>query len=322
MYTQHKMAGLLKYPARVGTFLTRSTSSSPAATTSLAMSQRFAHFTTSRKTKQVSFFSKRRPSIYEKTFERQTSPSILMKPYSSQSTPLLSESKATSSEASSSSSTTDASSFLATTATTTPTLTREQHEASLIFDHYQSIPFDQPSSSSSSTTTLKHDLYQQSHASLLKALEPLLDVTKQQQALQTAIKASNAIQASSPSAITATSLQKARQPTVTIHASSNNTILTLAGANGEVISWASGGSCGLKKSARGSSESGLRAAQRIAQIAKEQNIMHVNVVTKGFGQGKEEAFRTLRAQGLKIGMLSDATPIPHGGCRPRKRRRV
>ena len=201
-----------------------------------------------------------------------------------------------------------------------PQLTREQREARTVFLHYSRAPISTPHSTKLSLKQQR--LYSESHQALLKELEPLLDTTKQQQSLQAAIKASNAIVASSPSALSAASIQRAKQPTVTIHATSNNTILTLAGANGEVISWASGGSCGLKKSARGSSESGLRAAQRVAQVAKENNISHVNVVTKGFGQGKEEAFRTLRAEGLKIGTLSDATPIPHGGCRPRKRRRV
>lgn len=107
-----------------------------------------------------------------------------------------------------------------------------------------------------------------------------------------------------------------------ISATYNNTIVTLTDQKGDVISWASAGSCGF----RGPKKSTPYAAQMIVKTAvdkaKAQGLNEVNVFVKGVGTGRESAVRALNANGLNIIAIKDMTPIPHNGCRPRKPRRI
>lgn len=109
---------------------------------------------------------------------------------------------------------------------------------------------------------------------------------------------------------------------VHVHAGQNNTIITLTDWRHRVIKTVSGGVCGLKGCHRGTPESGVRTATRIANLATQKQLNQVIVYLKGYGVGRESAFRTLLACGLNILKVVDATPLPHGGCRPRKKRRV
>jgi small subunit ribosomal protein S11 len=107
-----------------------------------------------------------------------------------------------------------------------------------------------------------------------------------------------------------------------ISASYNNTIISLTDQKGDVIAWASAGSCGF----RGPKKSTPYAAQMIVKTAvdkaKAQGLNEVNVFVKGVGTGRESAVRALNANGLNIIAIKDMTPIPHNGCRPRKARRI
>ena len=107
-----------------------------------------------------------------------------------------------------------------------------------------------------------------------------------------------------------------------IHASFNNTIVTITDMRGAVIGWSSAGKCGFK----GSRKSTAYAAQVVAQDACKQAMGHglkeVEVRVKGPGSGRESAVRAIQAVGLEITVIRDVTPIPHNGCRPPKQRRV
>jgi len=108
-----------------------------------------------------------------------------------------------------------------------------------------------------------------------------------------------------------------------IQATYNNTIITLTDMQGDVISWASAGGEGF----RGSRKSTPFAAQMAAKVAAQKaidgaNLKSVEVMVKGPGIGREAAIRSLAQTGLSVTKIKDVTPIPHNGCRPRKRRRV
>ena len=109
---------------------------------------------------------------------------------------------------------------------------------------------------------------------------------------------------------------------VHIQATFNNTIITITDTQGNAISWSSAGSLDF----RGAKKSTPFAAQMTAEDAAKKAMIHglheVDVYVKGPGGGRESAIRTLQVVGLKINMIKDVTPIPHNGCRPRKRRRV
>lgn len=107
-----------------------------------------------------------------------------------------------------------------------------------------------------------------------------------------------------------------------VNASRNNTFVTLTDWQHRVVKKTSGGQCGLTGSHRGTSEAGTRTASRIASAAVELGAREVYVSLKGFGTGRETAFRSLVASGLNIRRITDRTPIPHGGCKPKKARRV
>jgi small subunit ribosomal protein S11 len=107
-----------------------------------------------------------------------------------------------------------------------------------------------------------------------------------------------------------------------IHASFNNTIVTITDVNGNTISWASGGSVGFKGTKKGTPFAAQVAAERAARAAMEYGMRKVDVLVKGPGPGRETAIRSLQAAGLEIQTIKDVTPVPHNGCRPPKRRRV
>ena len=109
---------------------------------------------------------------------------------------------------------------------------------------------------------------------------------------------------------------------VNIHASINNTIVSLADKAGNVLAWSSGGKIGYKGSKKSTPFAAQLAAEEVAKTALEMGIKQVNVMVNGPGAGRESAIRSLDANKLKIKMIKDVTPIPHNGCRPRKARRI
>src|SRR3954467_9967284 len=102
----------------------------------------------------------------------------------------------------------------------------------------------------------------------------------------------------------------------------NNTIVTITYLHGNTISCARGGNVGFKGSRRSAPFSAQLAAESAARKAQEHGLQKVDVVVKGPGSGRETAIRSLAATGLEIVGIQDVTPVPHNGCRPRKRRRV
>jgi small subunit ribosomal protein S11 len=109
---------------------------------------------------------------------------------------------------------------------------------------------------------------------------------------------------------------------VYIQASFNNIIVTLTDPQGNVIAWGSSGTAGFKGSRKGTPYAAQLAARDAARKAMEHGLRQVEVYVKGPGGGREAAIRSLQATGLIITSIRDVTPIPHNGCRPRKRRRV
>ena len=108
----------------------------------------------------------------------------------------------------------------------------------------------------------------------------------------------------------------------TIHASINNTIVTLSDKTGNVLTWSSGGKIGYKGSKKSTPFAAQLAAEEVAKTALEMGITQVKVLVNGPGAGRESAIRSLEANGVKVTMIKDVTSIPHNGCRPRKMRRI
>ncbi len=109
---------------------------------------------------------------------------------------------------------------------------------------------------------------------------------------------------------------------VTISASFNNTIITFADVNGDALAWASAGSKGFKGSKRSTPFAAQVAAEEAARKAMEHGMKVCSIVVTGPGSGRESAVRAISAAGIKVTSIKDATPIPHNGCRPPKRRRI
>jgi small subunit ribosomal protein S11 len=107
-----------------------------------------------------------------------------------------------------------------------------------------------------------------------------------------------------------------------IHASFNNTIVTITDTSGNVITWSSSGNKGFKGSRKSTPFASQLAAEAAAKKAMEHGMKQVEVYVKGPGTGRESAIRSIQAAGLEIVAIKDVTPIPHNGCRPPKRRRV
>jgi small subunit ribosomal protein S11 len=110
---------------------------------------------------------------------------------------------------------------------------------------------------------------------------------------------------------------------VHIHASFNNTIVTVTDLQGNTLTWASSGSSGFKGSRKSTPFAAQLAAQGAAQSARNDfNMREVDVFVKGPGPGRESSIRSLQATGLIVLSITDITPLPHNGCRPPKKRRV
>ena len=106
-----------------------------------------------------------------------------------------------------------------------------------------------------------------------------------------------------------------------IHSTYNNTIVTISDLDGNVISWASAGTIGYKGSKKKTPYAAGMSAEAAAKAAIECGVKKVSVFTKGLGNGRENAIRSLTAAGLEVTSITDETPIPHNGCRPPKRPR-
>jgi small subunit ribosomal protein S11 len=109
---------------------------------------------------------------------------------------------------------------------------------------------------------------------------------------------------------------------VHIHASFNNTHVTITDLEGNVVAWSSAGTLGFKGSRKGTPFAAQQAATAAAAAAKDVGLRSCEVRVKGPGSGRESAIRSLQAAGIEIKSIRDVTPIPHNGCRPPKRRRV
>ena len=107
-----------------------------------------------------------------------------------------------------------------------------------------------------------------------------------------------------------------------IHATFNNTIITITDQQGNVLNWSSCGSVGFKGARRSTSFAARQAAKRAGAEARDYGVSEVNVFVKGPGPGREAAIRALQSVGLQVLSITDVTPIPHNGCRPPKKRRT
>jgi len=107
-----------------------------------------------------------------------------------------------------------------------------------------------------------------------------------------------------------------------IQASFNNTLISIADPEGNVLSWSSAGKIGFKGSRKGTPFAAQMAAQNAAQGARDVGVRSVDVQVQGPGGGREGAIRALQSAGISVKSIRDVTPIPHNGCRPPKRRRV
>jgi small subunit ribosomal protein S11 len=107
-----------------------------------------------------------------------------------------------------------------------------------------------------------------------------------------------------------------------IHATFNNTIVTISDRQGNTLSWATAGGSGFRGSRKSTPFAAQIAAERAGQMAQEMGMKNLEVMVKGPGPGRDSAVRALNAIGFKISRIDDVTPIPHNGCRPPKKRRV
>ena len=107
-----------------------------------------------------------------------------------------------------------------------------------------------------------------------------------------------------------------------IHASFNNTIITITDRQGNTLSWATSGGCGFRGSRKSTPFAAQVAAEAAGRAAQECGVKNLEVRIKGPGPGRESAVRALNALGMKISSITDVTPVPHNGCRPPKRRRI
>ncbi|WP_296802029.1 30S ribosomal protein S11 [Thiolapillus sp.] len=107
-----------------------------------------------------------------------------------------------------------------------------------------------------------------------------------------------------------------------IHASFNNTIITITDRQGNALCWVTSGGSGFRGSRKSTPFAAQVAADRAGQVAKEYGVKNLDVNVKGPGPGRDSAVRALNNAGFKITSITDVTPIPHNGCRPPKKRRV
>lgn len=107
-----------------------------------------------------------------------------------------------------------------------------------------------------------------------------------------------------------------------IHASFNNTIVTITDRQGNTLAWATAGGSGFRGSRKSTPFAAQVAAENASNVVKEMGMKNMDVCVRGPGPGRESAIRALNAKGFNITSITDVTPIPHNGCRPPKRRRV
>ena len=107
-----------------------------------------------------------------------------------------------------------------------------------------------------------------------------------------------------------------------VHASFNNTIITITDRQGNALSWATSGGAGFKGSRKSTPFAAQVAAEAAGKAAQEFGVKNIEVRIKGPGPGRESSVRALNAVGLKITSIQDITPVPHNGCRPPKKRRI
>ena len=107
-----------------------------------------------------------------------------------------------------------------------------------------------------------------------------------------------------------------------VHASFNNTIITITDRQGNALSWATAGGAGLKGSRKSTPFAAQVAAEAAGKVAQEYGIKNLEVRIKGPGPGRESSVRAMNALGIKVVSIQDVTPVPHNGCRPPKRRRI
>jgi len=107
-----------------------------------------------------------------------------------------------------------------------------------------------------------------------------------------------------------------------IHASFNNTIITISDNKGNTLGWATAGNSGFRGSRKSTPFAAQVAAEKCAELVKDYGIKNLDIMVKGPGPGRESAIRALNSVGFKITNIIDITPIPHNGCRPPKKRRV
>ncbi len=107
-----------------------------------------------------------------------------------------------------------------------------------------------------------------------------------------------------------------------IHATFNNTIVTMTDLQGNAVTWASTGMVGFKGSRKSTPYAARMAAQQAAKQAMDHGMREIDIFIKGPGPGREAAIRALQGAGLRVRSITDVTPIPHNGCRPPKKRRI
>ena len=107
-----------------------------------------------------------------------------------------------------------------------------------------------------------------------------------------------------------------------VHASFNNTIVTITDRQGNALSWATSGGAGFRGSRKSTPFAAQVAAEKAGKAALDYGVKSLEVRIKGPGPGRESSVRALAALGIRINLISDVTPIPHNGCRPQKRRRI
>jgi small subunit ribosomal protein S11 len=137
-----------------------------------------------------------------------------------------------------------------------------------------------------------------------------------------ATKAQSAAQAAAAARLRKKARKNVSDGIAHVHASFNNTIITITDRQGNTLSWASSGGAGFKGSRKSTPFAAQVAAEAAGRAAQECGIKNLEVMIKGPGPGRESSVRALNALGIKIMQIQDVTPIPHNGCRPPKKRRI
>ncbi len=137
-----------------------------------------------------------------------------------------------------------------------------------------------------------------------------------------ATKSQSAAQAAAASRLRKKARKNVSDGIAHVHASFNNTIITITDRQGNTLSWASSGGAGFKGSRKSTPFAAQVAAEAAGRAAQECGIKNLEVLIRGPGPGRESSVRALNALGIKIMQIQDVTPIPHNGCRPPKKRRI